>query len=88
MVTLTKKIDLNSPPTSACLQATKHFDNDDACVGAYAARIVGDARTDNEKIVRLYYTVRDEFRYDPRHFILTPEQFCARQVLLDKRAAS
>jgi len=85
MVTLTDRIDLDAAPTLACLEPTRHFDCDDPSVQAYAAEIVGGARTDIDKAVRLYYAVRDEFRYDPRHFLLTPEQFCGRQVLLDKR---
>lgn len=85
MVTLVDKIDLNAPPPEACLQATRYFDCDDADVQAYAAKVVGDAKTDVEKIVKLYYAVRDEFRYDPKHFILTKKQFCCRQILLDKR---
>lgn len=85
VVILTDRLDLSAPPTGACLEATRHFDCDDPSVCAYAADIVGDAATDVDKAVRLYYAVRDEFRYDPRHFLLTPEQFCGRQILLDKR---
>ncbi|MBL4583126.1 MAG: transglutaminase family protein [Pseudomonadales bacterium] len=79
------KIDLNAAPTAACLQATRYFDSDDASVQAYAAKVVGDAQTDVEKVIKLYYAVRDEFRYDPRHFLLTKKQFCCRQILLDQR---
>ncbi|RLA03337.1 MAG: hypothetical protein DRQ54_10900 [Gammaproteobacteria bacterium] len=85
VVTLTKPIDLDAPPTDACLQSTRYFDCDDPNVQAYASKVVGSADTDVEKIVRLYYAVRDQFRYDPRHFMLTKEQFCCRQVLRDKR---
>lgn len=85
MVTLTNTIDLTAPPPEACLLPTRHFDSDQPDVQAYAAKVVGDATTDIEKSVRLYYAVRDEFRYDPRHFLLTPEQFCGRQILQDKR---
>lgn len=85
MIELHDKIDLGSRPTPACLSPTHHFDCDDPSVQAYAAEIVGDASTHVEKIVRLYYAVRDEFRYDPRHFLLTREQFCCRQVLMDRK---
>jgi len=85
VVMLQNKIDLTAPPTEACLQATRYFDCDDASVQAYATKVVGDATTDIEKIVKLYYAVRDEFRYDPRHFLLTKKQFSCRQILLDQR---
>lgn len=85
MVTLTNKLDLDAPPTDDCLQATRYFDCDDPSVQAYAKEVVGDAVTEVDKIVRLYYAVRDQFRYDPRHFLLTKAQFCCRQVLIDKR---
>lgn len=85
MVTLKNKIDLNAPAPEACLLPTPHFDCDDPSVQAYAAKVVGDAKTDVDKIVRLYYAVRDEFRYDPRHFLLSREQFSCRQILIDKR---
>lgn len=85
VLTLKNEIDLDAPPPQACLQPTRHFDCDDPSVQAYATKVVGDAETDIDTIVRLYYAVRDEFRYDPRHFFLSLEQFCSRQVLLDKR---
>lgn len=85
MVILKNTIDLNAPAPEVCLQPTQHFDCDDPSVQAYAAKVVGDATTDVDKIVRLYYAVRDEFRYDPRHFLLSREQFCSRQILLDER---
>ena len=85
MVTLSNTIDLDAPPPEACLQATRYFDCDEPSLQTYAAKVVGNATSDVEKIVKLYYAVRDEFRYDPRHFLLTKKQFCCRQILLDKR---
>jgi transglutaminase-like putative cysteine protease len=40
-------------------------DSDDPGVVAFANRIIGDATTNTEKAIRLYYAVRDEIRYDP-----------------------
>jgi len=85
VIDLHEKIRLNAPPPPACLAATRYFDCDDPTVRAYATDVVGDATTHVEKAVRLYYAVRDEFRYDPRHFLLTKQQFCCRQILRDKR---
>jgi len=85
MINIQDKIDLNAPPLEACLRATQYFDCDDPTVQAYALKVVGDAATEVEKAIKLYYAVRDDFRYDPRHFLLSREQFCCRQILEDKR---
>ncbi|MBV1877293.1 MAG: transglutaminase family protein [Pseudomonadales bacterium] len=85
MIILEDKIDLKAAPSSVCLASTRYFDANDASVQAYASKVVADAVTDVDKIKRLYYAVRDDFRYDPKHFLLTREQFSCRQILLDKR---
>ncbi|MBC8239415.1 MAG: transglutaminase family protein, partial [Alphaproteobacteria bacterium] len=49
----------------AYLQPGAYVDSDHAAVIAFARRAGGEHGTDLEKAVRLYYAVRDEFRYDP-----------------------
>jgi len=47
------------------LQPATYVDSDHAAVIAFAHRAAGQDGSDLEKAVRLYYAVRDEFRYDP-----------------------
>ncbi|MDA1100537.1 MAG: transglutaminase family protein [Proteobacteria bacterium] len=47
------------------LQPATFVDSDNAAVIAFAHRAGGGNGSDLEKTVRLYYAVRDEFRYDP-----------------------
>ena len=47
------------------LRPGAYVDSDHAAVTAFARRAGGEQGTDLEKAVRLYYAVRDEFRYDP-----------------------
>ena len=81
MITLQNRIDLNAVPTDECLRTTRYFDCEAPEVQQYARDVIGDAKTDVDKIVRLYYAVRDDFRYDPRLFLLSREHFCGRQLL-------
>ncbi len=47
------------------LEAGTFVDSDHEAVISYAQRVGGSDGTDLEKAVRLYYAVRDDFRYDP-----------------------
>ena len=47
------------------LKSTEFLDSDSESVRAYAERHAGDAATDVERAVNLYYAVRDDFQYDP-----------------------
>lgn len=47
------------------LQPGRYVDSDHLDVVAFAHRSVGDAATDRDKAVRLFYAVRDGWRYDP-----------------------
>ena len=49
----------------AALQATASIDSDSAVVLDWAHSHAGDSGSPREQAVRLYYGVRDEFRYDP-----------------------
>ncbi len=63
------------------LEATPYIDSDHPRVVAFAHQTVGDATGDRERAVRLYYAVRDGFRYDPWAFSLEPEVFRASTTL-------
>jgi len=62
---------------AAYLDATYYLDFDKPELAAYARATIGDAKTDVEKAVRLYYAVRDEFRYDPYAMQLIPAAMTA-----------
>jgi transglutaminase-like putative cysteine protease len=47
------------------LKSTEFIDSDSETVRVYAERHAGNAATDVERAVNLYYAVRDDFQYDP-----------------------
>lgn len=55
---------MNEASTSY-LGATKFLDIDHESVQAFAAAAVGEARTDRDKVKRLFAAVRDQIWYDP-----------------------
>lgn len=58
--------DLSEPAVDpAYLAATPFIDSDHAAVRALAREAVGDETDPKAKAIRLYYTVRDRFLYDP-----------------------
>jgi len=57
----------------------------DAEVVAFAQRVAGAEGTDLERAVRLYYVIRDEFRYDPYSSALDVEGLSATRTLQEKR---
>lgn len=63
------------------LQPGKFVDSDHRDVVAFAGRVVGDAGTDRDKAVRLFYAVRDGWRYDPYNLAPGPEANRASSVL-------
>src|SRR4029079_4088532 len=68
-------------PSPAWLVATWFIDADDPRVVTFAASAVGDAADPTEKAVRLFYAVRDGFRYDPYNVDDAPERFRASSVV-------
>jgi transglutaminase-like putative cysteine protease len=52
----------------------------------FARETVGDARSDVERGVMLYYAVRDDVRYDPYRITLNEECFRATTVLRERAA--
>ena len=67
------------------LQPTAFIERDAPAVRAFVARVVGDAATDVEKAVRLFYAVRDEIRYDPYGIELTVDGMKATTTLARRR---
>ena len=59
------------------LAATPFMDYRHPDVAAFVRAAVGDAASNRDKAVRLYYAVRDRIRYDPYRFSMEPENFRA-----------
>lgn len=68
------------------LAATAFFDYDKPALRARIEAALGDASTEVEKAVRLYYWVRDGWRYDPFSIRLTTQAHTA-SALLDMEGA-
>jgi transglutaminase-like putative cysteine protease len=65
----------------AYLAPGRLIDSDHPVIRARADAIVAGTADDREKAVRLFYHVRDGWRYDPFNFRLTPEHHTASTVL-------
>lgn len=63
------------------LKATYYLDSDNPEVVAFAKQSIGEAKTDKEKAVKLYYAVRDGFRYNPYNLRMKPEEVTASHLL-------
>jgi transglutaminase-like putative cysteine protease len=63
------------------LQPTTFLDCDDPVVIEFARRAVASATDNVGKAVRLFYAVRDGFRYDPFAIWLAPDAFKASTVI-------
>jgi len=69
------------PDLAVCLRPTPFIESEAPAVRAFALAAAGDARTDVERAVRLFYAVRDQIRYDPYGVELTVEGLRATAVL-------
>lgn len=63
------------------LAPTYFVDSDNPDVIAFAKKQTEGATTDKEKAIKLYYAVRDGFRYDPYHVDLRPQELTASAIL-------
>ena len=63
------------------LNPTFYIDSDHSGVVAFANKHIGDAKTDKEKAVKLYYAVRDGFRYNPYNLHMGAEEVTASALL-------
>lgn len=76
--------DLPREDFSAYLGPTAFIESTHPDVVAFARAAVGDAATDIEKGIRLFYAARDAIRYDPYNFIMKPDFFRASTTLRNK----
>lgn len=67
-------------PSDAYLAPTEFFDHEADGVRALAEKLVGAAQTPIEKAVKLYYGVRDGWRYDPFAISLERDLYIASKV--------
>ena len=68
------------------LRPAYFVDSDNPDVIAFAKRAAGDAETDVESVVRLFYAIRDGIRYDPYTVSLDPADYRASAVTKQSRA--
>lgn len=75
----------NISPADA-LHPTRFVDSEAANVIAFARQAVGDANDPVEKARRLFYAVRDGFRYDPYTVSTDPDAFKASSIVTTRSA--
>lgn len=63
------------------LRPTQFIDSDNAQVQAYAHAKTDVNNSPVQKVVDLYYAVRDDILYNPYHLILVPEEISASKTL-------
>jgi len=73
----------SSEDISGALRPTSMVDSDHPNVIAFAEQAAAGASSDREKAVKLYYAVRDGFRYDPYKIDLSEAGLRGSQVLVD-----
>ena len=73
-------------PGPAYLESTRFFDWATESVRRFAQTAIAGETSDIGKAVRLFYAVRDGWRYDPFSMRMTPESYNASNVLRAKSA--
>jgi transglutaminase-like putative cysteine protease len=73
-------------PGPVYLESTRFFDCATESIGRFAHDAVGGETSDIGKAVKLFYAVRDGWRYDPFAMRLTPDSYIASNVLRAKSA--
>ena len=73
----------NQTPTPGpeYLRATTYFDNDNPALRAAAEQACAGAGSDVERAIKLFYWVRDGWRYDPFSLSITAQRHTASDVL-------
>ena len=66
---------------SVYLDATTFFDIDHPTVRQFVDEAIGDAQSQRERAVRLFYAVRDRIRYDPYNLTYDPKAYQASSVI-------
>lgn len=67
--------------TDGYLEPTALLDSEHPVVRDFVARAVGDARSERDKAVRLFYAVRDRIRYDPYRISFKADDYVASRVI-------
>lgn len=67
--------------TDPYLGASRYFDIGHPTVRAFVASAIGDATSERDKAVRLFYAVRDRIRYDPYRISLSDDFYLASRVI-------
>lgn len=75
----------NSQDLAPYLEPGRYVDSDHPAVVAFARQHADDTLSPRERAVRLYYAVRDGFRYDPYDFNTTPRGLQASHVIETER---
>lgn len=73
-------------PGPEYLNSTRFFDSGSETIRRFTQDSIAGATTDVEKAVRLFYRVRDGWRYDPFSMRLVPDIYIASNVLKAKSA--
>jgi transglutaminase-like putative cysteine protease len=73
-------------PGPAYLAPTRFLDHDTAAVRDFALRTIESETTATGKAVKLFYAVRDGWRYDPFSMTLDPGDYVASRVLAKSAA--
>ncbi len=68
------------------LRPTSFIDSDAPSIKRYADEVAEGASTDEQRVVRLFYAVRDGVRYDPYSITNDPANYRASRVLEQKRS--
>jgi transglutaminase-like putative cysteine protease len=77
---------LKPEPTNVYLQSAKFIDADHPAIRAYAAKTVGAEKDPVAQAVKLFYAVRDGWRYDPFNVQLQPDEYVASSILAMRNA--
>ena len=68
-------------PSVENLAPTRFFDFETPSVQAFVERVIDDETNEIKKAVRLFYAIRDEFRYDIFGIRMTPDIYVASDVI-------
>lgn len=71
--------DTGAAGTAAALKPTAFIDSDSPAIAALVERVApaSAGETPKQRVIRLYYAIRDELRYDPYRMDLDPESYRA-----------
>ncbi|MEP7262556.1 MAG: transglutaminase domain-containing protein [Usitatibacter sp.] len=77
-----------SQPGPEYLASTRFLDCESEAVRGFADRVIAGERAPISRAIKLFYAVRDQWRYDPLSMRLTPDAYITSHVLLQVAATS